>query len=239
VNVSRRPIPGSAGAVAVSLVVNVAVACGRSPSGYEGATGVGACDPSTTTFTTEIDNPFFPFTEGRQVELRSDDGVLVRVTALDEIENVAGVETRVIEEHEETRGRVAEISRNFFAQNADGDVCYFGEEVDMFGDDGSVTSHSGSWRANGDDVRPGMFMPADPHVGQAFQQEMAPGVAEDQSKVVALGETVEVPAGTFDDTVRMTDLNPLDGTEDEKVYAREIGLIVDETAQLTAFTPRG
>jgi hypothetical protein len=46
-----------------------------------------------------------------------------------------------------------------------------------------------------------------------------------------------VPAGTFDDTVTMVDRNPLDGSEDTKVYARGVGLIVDEAAQMTEFSP--
>jgi hypothetical protein len=183
-------------------------------------------------------NPYFILEPGYYIVLKDHDKNQVTISVLDETRVVAGVETRVVEEHEESDGRVIEVSRNFFAQNANGDVCYFGEEVDMYADDGSIAAHTGSWRADGRGVRPGMFMPADPRVGQAFRQEMAPGVAEDQSKVVALGERTEVPAGTFEDTVTMTDLNPLDGTEDAKVYARGIGLIVDESAELTTYSPR-
>jgi hypothetical protein len=84
---------------------------------------------------------------------------------------------------------------------------------------------------------PGIFMPSRPQVGQAFQQELAPGIAEDQAEVVALGDRTEVPAGTFVDTVTMLDHNPLDGTQDTKVYARGVGLIVDEASELTAFVP--
>jgi hypothetical protein len=90
--------------------------------------------------------------------------------------------------------------------------------------------------ADGEDFKPGIFMPAKLEVGQAFPQEVAPGVAEDQTKLVALGESVEVPAGTFDDTATFEDRNPLDGSQDTKVYARGIGLIIDEAAELTEYT---
>ena len=136
---------------------------------------------------------------GRQIELRGN-GLLVRMTVLDEIETVAGVDTRVVEEYEAADGRVIEISRNYFAQAQDGTVCYFGEEVDIYDENGEVTSHAGAWRAGGGNV-PGIFMPSSPQVGQAFHQEIAPGIAEDQAKVVALGEVTEVPGGTFEDTV--------------------------------------
>ena len=79
-------------------------------------------------------------------------------------------------------------------------------------------------------------MPASLAVGQAFQQEIAPGIAEDQAKVIALGESTDVPAGSYSDTATLLDRNPLDGGEGTKVYARGIGLIVDEAAQLTSYS---
>jgi hypothetical protein len=210
-------------------------ACGGS-GGFEELMSLEVCDPTTDSFVTEIDHPYLPLPVGHRLVLEGG-GLQIRITVLDETETVAGVETRVVEEHESIDGRVAEISRNFFAQARDGTVCYFGEDVDIYNEDGDITSHSGAWRADGERYRPGIFMPGSPRVGQAFQQEVAPDVAEDQSKIVALGEAVEVPAGTFDDTASLLDRNPLDGSEDTKVYARDVGLIVDESAELTSVTP--
>ena len=213
-------------------------ACGP-PDSFENLTDISVCDPATAAFTTDIDNPFFPLPVGQQIVLEGKEfgrDLLVRITVLDQIETVAGVETRVVEEYEAKDGRVVEISRNFFAQNQDGTVCYFGEDVDIYDENGDITSHAGAWRADGDRFLPGIFMPGSPQLDQAFQQEIAPGIAEDQAKVVALGERTEVPAGTFDDTVTMRDLNPLDGSQDTKIYARGIGLIVDETARMTTYS---
>jgi hypothetical protein len=212
-------------------------ACGF--TGYESLADPGACDPGATTFTVDIDNPFFPLPAGHKVVLEGEEGgghLLVRITSLEVTETVAGVETRVVEEYEAKDGRVVEISRNFFAQAEDGTVCYFGEDVDIYDGAGNVTSHSGAWRAGFGENRPGIFMPASLEVGQAFQQEIAPGVAEDQAKVIALGETTEVPAGTFEDTATLRDGSPLDGSTGEKVYARGIGLIVDGPARLTNYS---
>lgn len=61
----------------------------------------------------------------------------------------------------------------------------------------------------------------------------------DQAKVIALGERVEVPVGTFDDTATLRDGSPLDGSTGEKVYARGIGLIVDGAARLTEYSTPG
>lgn len=226
---------GTALAGLVALALLPASACSRA-SGFKGLMDLGPCDPSTSTFTTDVDNPYFPLPVGQQVELQGN-GFLVRMTVLDETRTVAGVETRVVEEYEAVEGRVLEISRNFFAQAEDGTVCYFGEEVDMYGEDGEISSHAGAWTADGGGNIPGIFMPASPSIGQAFQQEVAPGIAEDQSKIVAIGETAVVPAGTFEDTVTMIDRDPLGGGDDKKIYARGVGLIVDEAAEMTLFVP--
>jgi hypothetical protein len=210
--------------------------------GYHNLADIGVCDPAGTTFTVDIDNPFFPLPVAHQVVLEGEEGgahLLVRITALDEVETVAGIETRVVEEFESKDGNVVEISRNFFAQAADGTVCYFGEDVDIYDGAGNVTSHSGEWRAGEDGNLPGVFMPPSLEVGLAFRQEIAPGIAEDQSKVIALGERTEVPAGIFEETATLRDGSPLDGGTGEKVYARDIGLIVDGPARLTKYTSPG
>jgi hypothetical protein len=216
-------------------------ACGRF-QGYENLAGAESCDPGAGGFSLDIDNEFFPLPIGHRVTLEGEEGsahLVVRITSMDETETVAGVETRLVEEFESMDGNVVEISRNFFAQAADGTVCYFGEDVDIYDASGNVTSHSGAWRAGENGNLPGVFMPPSLEVGQAFEQEIAPGIAEDQSKVIALGERVEVPAGTFDDTATLRDGSPLDGSTGEKVYARGIGLIVDGAARLTEYSTPG
>ena len=59
---------------------------------------------------------------------------------------------------------------------------------------------------------PGIVMPADPQVGDAFRQEFLPGVAEDLGEVIDTGGATAVPAGSFDDVVTTEDWTPLDPT---------------------------
>lgn len=54
-------------------------------------------------------------------------------------------------------------------------------------------------------------------------------MAEDRAEHVATGETVAVPAGTYHDTVRVREWSPLQCGTSEKVYARNVGMIVDDT----------
>lgn len=210
------------------------------------------CDPETGgPFSLVIDNGFFPAVVGSQSVLEgvNDEGTEIRIeiNVLDETEVVAGIETRVVEEVEFEDGVLIEVSRNFFAQASDGTVCYFGEDLDecpdgleQVGDEflcnGEEPSHEGAWRAGENGNVPGIITPANPRVGDVFRQEGAPGIAEDQAEVLALGEPIEVPAGDFGDTLTTEDCNPLEGgARDLKVYVRGIGLAIDEDAELVSF----
>lgn len=223
--------------LAVVVIALVIAPCSRGT--FENLMDIGICDPDGATFSTTIDNPYFPLPVGHQIVLEGPEAggeLLVMITVLDQTEIVAGVRTRVVEEFEAKDGQVLEISRNYFAQAGDGTVCYFGEEVDIYDASGEVVSHGGAWRADGQTNIPGIFMPASLEVGQAFQQEIAPGIAEDEAKVLALGRVTEVPAGIFEDTATLLDRNPLDGSQGEKVYAKGIGVIVDGPAVMTSYS---
>ena len=203
---------------------------------------ISLCDPANDVFTTPtiIDNEFFPLAAGTELILEGeDDGETIRVeiTVSDPIDTevVNGVETLVMVETEYEDGELVEISYNFMAQADDGTVCYFGEDVDIY-EGGVVVSNDGAWRAGVDGALPGILMPADPQVGDAFFQESAPGVAEDMSSVVAFGQVINVVAGEFDDTLTAKDCNPLEDAEtDRKVYVRTIGLAIDEDAELISY----
>ena len=165
-----------------------------------------------------------------------DEGVVIRVetTVPGDTEMVAGVNTRVLVETEFGDDELVEISRNFYAQAPDGTVCYFGEDVDIY-EDGEIVAHDGAWRAGVNGNLPAILIPADPQPGMIFQQEFAPGIAEDVTEIMALGETIDVPAGTFSDTLTAEDCDGLDGSTDLKVYVNGIGLAIDEFAELIEF----
>jgi hypothetical protein len=195
------------------------------------------CSPSRGGFSLASTNLYFPLVVGRQSRLEGEeDGsqLVVLITVLDETEVVAGVTTRVLEERESEDGELVEVSRNFLAEASDGTVCYFGEAVDNY-ENGVIVSHGGSWRADQPGNRPGIIMPADPQPGLRFQMEAAPGVAEDEGQVIESGERVEVPAGAFTETIRVREFNPLDGTAGDKVFAADVGVVVDESVELVSF----
>ena len=167
----------------------------------------------------------------------------MQITVLNKKEKVAGVVTRVVEELEwvdtnldgliQEDEDLIEVSRNYFAKTEEGTVCYFGEDVDIY-EDGEIVSHEGAWRADEDDNASGIFMPADLKPGDEFPQEVASGIAEDRAKIIGSGPD-EVPAGSFAETLRLREFNPLEGDKDCKVYARDVGIIRDATLELKSY----
>jgi hypothetical protein len=199
-----------------------------------GQLDIAICAPSAGPFSADIDNPFFPISVGTQwvLEGANDEGAPVRlvITSLEDTELVAGVTTRVLEEREWEDDALVEVSRNFFVQTQDGTVCYYGEDVDIYEDD-EIVSHEGAWRAGVNGALPGIVMPASPRVGQSFKQEFAPGVAQDEAELVAAGDSVTVSLGTFTDTIRFEESSPLDSGTSDKVYARGVGLLIDDEVE--------
>ncbi len=181
--------------------------------------------------------------------------IRLEISVLQETEVVADVTTRILVEMKLVDDELIEVSRNFFAQvqwgqEGAGTVCYFGENVDIcptglepdgqggFLCDGEDPDHEGAWRAGVSGAVPGIFMPADPQVGDIFQQEVALEIAEDLAEVTVLGKPINVPAGPFDDTLELEECNPLEGgARDIKVFVGtpSIGTAIDGDAELISF----
>ena len=187
-----------------------------------------AVDPAN--FVTAIDNPYLPWVVGSSwVYEGESDGELERIDVVvtDERRTVMGVAVTVVRDTVSVDGQVVEDTLDWYAQDVDGNVWYFGEEVKNF-DAGRLTDTDGSWEAGVGGALPGIAMPADPTVGEAYRQEYFVGEAEDLGEVIAVGGAAEVPAGRFDDVVTTRDWNPLEpDVIEEKQYAPGVGLIAE------------
>jgi hypothetical protein len=180
-------------------------------------------------------NPYFILEPGFQLVLEGG-GTRLEVLVLDETKVVDGVTTRIVEEREWQRGKLYEISRNYFAIcEATKDVFYFGEDVDFY-KDGKVVGHDGAWLAGKDGNKAGLIMPGAPKVGMKYYQEIAPGVAMDRAEIVSLTETCKTPAGTFTNCLKVKESTALDPSEQEyKFYAPGIGLLRDQDLRLIKY----
>src|SRR5205085_2071865 len=182
------------------------------------------CSPQGNTFTADpgtgrnpAANPYFPLTsalEGTLVGTDADGTTHGLHNSLAGYEFFYGrsIKTRVVEEFEwhddnangvRDSGELAiEDAFNYFAQAANGSVCYFGEFVNNYDEKGILIpdDHHGSWRADlfpptppfpplpadctdpGPNA-PGINMPANPKTGMHYQQESAPCVAHDVAQI--------------------------------------------------------
>jgi len=178
-----------------------------------------------------------------QVEiLVSNNTQVVDLSAL----GLGNVATRVIEETEWADGLLVEESDNFFVRCVEtNDIFYVGEDVVIheYDDEGNETgvvtgTEAGSWLAgalseDGETFnRPGLFMPGTFLLGSRYYQEIAPEIALDRAEHVLVGLTVETPADTYADSVKIEETTPLEkNAKDIKVYAPGVGLIVDDTLE--------
>src|ERR687898_1020152 len=176
-------------------------------------------------FTTEIDNPYWPMEPGSKwVYLESDrEGTLQRVdvTVTNKTKRIAnGIEARVVHDVVKEDRVPVEITADWYAQDSEGNIWYMGEDTAEL-ENGKVVSRAGSFEAGVDGAQPGIIMPADPEVGQAYRQEHYEGKAEDEGAVLSLDAQAQVPAGHFPHTLMTQDTNPLEPKVYElKFYAR-------------------
>ena len=109
---------------------------------------------------------------------------------------IQGVRATVLHDNLYLAGKLAERTSDWYAQDADGNVWYLGEDTAELDRNGRVTSTEGSWQAGVDGAEAGIYMPAQPKVGESYSQEYYKGHAEDHFRVVSLRTSVDVPYST-------------------------------------------
>jgi hypothetical protein len=182
-------------------------------------------------FVDGIDNPFMPIEPGSIWIYRGEDSLDI-VVATGRTKEILGVETTVVRDVAFIDGQLAEFTLDWFAQDDDGNVWYFGEATAEI-EDGDIVSREGSWKAGVDGAEPGIVMLAHPKVGETYAQENAPGVAEDHATIIGVDASVDVPFGSFDGVLQTHEFTPLDpDSQETKYYARGIGHVetVDEVS---------
>ncbi|MBE9551909.1 MAG: hypothetical protein IMF05_00455 [Proteobacteria bacterium] len=180
-------------------------------------------------FTTKIDNPFFSMPVGKKMiyEARTEDGLeRIEIAITGETRRIMGVETLVYHDREYLDGELVEETKDFIAQDKDGNVWYFGEEVDNY-ENGELKDHGGAWLAAYEGAKPGIWIKAKHMVGDSYRQEYWRGEAEDMAKIVATGVTVTTSIGTYQNCTKTYDWTPLDPEAMEhKYYCPEAGSVV-------------
>lgn len=138
-------------------------------------------------------NPYFPLTIGNQWTLRSrTDNELNTLQVLNQTKAIEGVTNIVVRDKVFKNGSLVENTDDWFAQNMDGTVWYFGEEVKDFevfeGDNPKrpeLVSIDGSFKAGRDGDKAGIIFLASPKKGAAYLEEFSLGNAEDVTEILS------------------------------------------------------
>jgi hypothetical protein len=214
-------------ATSALLAACVCAACGSA-----GGAGSHAA-PRRPAFVHGVRNPWFPLTPGTTfVYTGEKDGAqgrdVVRVTS--RTKRIDGVTCTEVQDRLYAAGHLAERTKDWYAQDAQGNVWYFGESTAELGKSGQITSREGSWQSGVAGAKAGIFMPAHPALGQTFRQEYYKGHAEDHFAVVSLDASVVVPYTAGAHALLTKEWTPLEpGVLDHKLYVRGVGEVKEET----------
>jgi len=178
-----------------------------------------------------VDNPWFPLVPWTQLVYEGsteEDGeriphrVVFTVTNLTKV--IGGVNTVVCWDQDYADGELEESELVFFAQDKNGTVWHFGQYPEEY-DEGKLIE-APCWLHGFEDAVAGIIMKTDPQLGSpSYSQGWAPSVDwTDRAIVYKMGETTNVPAGTYEDVLIMdeTSLSEPDAHQ-LKYYARGVG----------------
>jgi hypothetical protein len=186
-------------------------------------------------FTARVDNPRFPLTPATVYDYRGvKDGRSSRetLTVTHRQASVDGAPCVVVGDRLYLGGHLEERTTEWYSQDANGNVWYFGENTAELDRRGRVTSRSGSWRAGVNGARAGIYMFARPRVGQAAQQEFYPGEAEDHFQVLSLHARVRVPWGSSTGALLTKEWTPLEpNVLDHKYDVRGVGTVLEQSVR--------
>ncbi len=211
----------AASMVVLALVVGLASGCGSSGGGSSSSTTAAAksasglapihgtyspsIDPKN--FVRKIDNRYFPLEPGTTFHYKGvhENGRTPQTddeVVTHQTKKILRVTCTVVRDTVSSRGKPIEKTFDWYAQDK--------------GIDGA---------------QPGIIMPGSPHRGDAYRQEYYPHHALDQARVLGSGGAVEVPYGSYKDTLLTVETSPqIDpGVAERKYYVAGLGDIKEKT----------
>lgn len=231
---------GTATALAASLVVLMASACGGDGGSNRAAGDEAALkeiaaqdfNPENFDRSTTIDNPWFPLDPGTQLvfegSTREEDKRVqhrVAFTVTDLAKEIGGVRNVVVWERDWRAGELQEAELALFAQDNEGNVWHLGQYPEEY-EAGKVVA-APAWFHGLKRARAGIAMKAHPRLGApAYSQGFAPPPINwvDRAEVHEVGTRTCVPLRCYQDVLVAREFEP-DKPESYqlKYYARGVG----------------
>ena len=219
----RAALVGASLLSLLSLTVSQAVAAKSSSSG--------AASPACPSFSssnfhnpTRVTNAYFPLRPGDLYTYRGNRKkapVVDTVKVTHNTPTIDGVVTVEVRDQVYEFGVLTEDTLDWYAQDDQGNVWYFGEFATQY----PAGTHTGSWTAGVAGAQPGYIMEASPQVGDSYCQENAPGVAQDAADVLSLSGTWTGPYGSFTNVLETKDYSLIEPHSEHKWYARGVGML--------------
>ena len=185
-----------------------------------------------------IDNPYLPYIVGSrnaQVAEGVEDGEPFEErdvqTVLGAGPKILGVRTTTVLDRAFEDDLLVEQTRDYYAQDTDGNVWYMGEDVKNYeyDEEGNLidTNSESTWRAGVHKARPGWAMPAEQIIGQKYFQEHAPlDDALDEGQTYAILKELNVGSVVYAKVLQVFERTRVEPDAAEfKFYAPDIGLI--------------
>ena len=198
-------------------------------------------------FTTKITNRYWPLKRGDHWVYRETnaEGEVQRndVVVTDETKKIMGIDAAVVHDTVRLAGKLTEDTHDWYAQDAEGNLWYFGEDTAEY-ENGKPKTKEGSWEAGVDGALPGIIMPANPQVGMTYREEYYKGHAEDGAEVISTDALATDPYGRFDHGVQTRNFSGIEpDVIEEKIYAKDVGVVLELTvsggsdrSELVSFT---
>lgn len=177
-------------------------------------------------FVSGVNNPYFTLTPGRKFyyDGASPEGIKIHkeILATDHKREIAGVETLATWTREWHDNSLVSDSKNWYAQDKEGNVWWFGEnKQDIFG--GTIKSKSSEWLAGVNNAKAGIIVPGAPKSGDPIAVAFN-GIDQEKAEVLAVGESVQVPRGQLKDCLKIGDYSAGDSPSDtQQYYCKETG----------------
>src|SRR5438876_10961924 len=192
----RRPLAFSGLMLSLGLLVPIAQAVPGNGPGSRPAPTCPSFSSANFRKSTTVNNPYFPLVPGTRFTYK---GSVKQAPVVDIVyvthntPTIDGVKTIEVRDQVYESDVLTEDTLDWYAQDDQGNVWYFGELATQL----PAGTHDGSWSAGTNDAQPGYIMEAAPKVGDIYCQENAPGSAQDAAQVVSVSASRSVPFGCY------------------------------------------
>ena len=186
-------------------------------------------------FVKTIDNAYFPLVPGSTALFsgtRDTSKLIEQVSVTKKTRKILNVTCIEVDSSLTVDDKLAEKTIDWYAQDKQGNVWFFGASVTQYSPAGKVTGTAGTWLAGSNGALPGIIMQAKPDTSLTYRQDYSKGHAEDMAQVLSLNESVTGTSASYTNALQIKEWSPLQPkVVVNKWYAKGVGLIMSKVVE--------